>query len=159
MTEPQSIIYQNLVNYNNGRGGRFMDVGARANPQETKVRKLYECGWTGVLVQGDSEIMAGLRAVYGNENRVQFLHYDISDEGSMNMSKLLSQYGNDIDLLNIDVDGNSAATFVSLPQHFLHKLKAICVKHEGNYEYIEEVLLSYSFRKVFLDNETLIMVK
>lgn len=161
MTKSQSIIAEYLTNFNNGRGGKFLEIGAKSASNETKTRILYERGWTGVLVQNDNAIMAELRSMYATEPRIQLLQYVISNDGShcMSMDKLLSLHGNDIDFINIDVDGNSAANFISLPQAFLHKLKAICLKHEGNSEYIESVLLSYAFRKVYLDEETLIMVK
>jgi len=161
MTKEQSVIAEYLTNFNNGRGGKFLEIGAKSESTETKIRTLYERGWTGVLVQSDNKIMSELKEMYAKEPRIQLLQYDISEEGShcMSMDKLLSLHGNDIDFINIDAEGYSAASFIALPQAFLHKLKAICIKHEGNQEYIESVLLSYAFRKVYLDEQTLIMVK
>jgi FkbM family methyltransferase len=55
------------------RGGRFLDIGAY-NPFEfSNTRALYECGWSGVMVEPSPGPMASLVREYGNDPRVTLI--------------------------------------------------------------------------------------
>lgn len=61
---------QFLVNHFKGRGpGRFLDIGAADGKTFSNVRRLYETGWTGVLVEGSPLAFPALIANYPDPER------------------------------------------------------------------------------------------
>lgn len=78
---------------------------------------------------------------------------------SMSMQKLMSQHGMDIDFLSLDTEGTNYKLFNLLPDYFLHRLKCICIEHDGYYQQIMGKLNSYGFRQIYLNAENLIAVK
>lgn len=56
-----------------GDNGRFLDVGAWSAFDKSNTRALYERGWGGVLVEPSPVPFAGLKAEYGDVDRVTLI--------------------------------------------------------------------------------------
>ncbi len=78
---------------------------------------------------------------------------------AMSMQRLMSQFGMDIDFLSLDTEGTNFKLFNLLPNYFLHRLKCICIEHDGKNQEIMAKLNSYGFRQIYLNNENLVAVK
>lgn len=78
---------------------------------------------------------------------------------AMSMTKLLSQFGHDIDFLSLDTESTNYQLFNLLPNDFLHRLKMICIEHDGFHTSIEMKLQAFGFNKLLLNAENLIMSK
>jgi len=78
---------------------------------------------------------------------------------SMSMNTLISVHGSDVDFLNIDVEGTNINLFRTIPNDFLHRLKMICIEHDGHYDEIAVKLGTFGFRKLMLNNENIILAK
>jgi FkbM family methyltransferase len=70
--EEQVAILRAFGFYNGyeGSGGRFLDIGAYDPFEFSNTRALYECGWSGVMVEPSPGPMASLVREYGNDPRV-----------------------------------------------------------------------------------------
>jgi FkbM family methyltransferase len=75
------------------------------------------------------------------------------------MQKFLNEHGADCDFISIDTEGTNYQLFLLLPDAFLHRLKMICIEHDGYNQHIEHKLKSFGFKTVLTNNENLIMVK
>lgn len=88
--------------------GRFLEIGA-GNGQQNNTRFLLECGWTGVWIEADKTLAAGVRSNYPSEladGRLVLIE-DLVDRA--NVMDLLRPYlGMPVDLLSIDVDMNTS---------------------------------------------------
>ena len=181
MTQEQSVIRDHFMNFNNGRGGKFVEVGVEEDPQLSNVRTLYEQGWVGIVVDGSTSRMAKVRQVYGSDPRFQLLNYAINDadgmtqftekimEGNvekeitvqvqaMSVNRFMSLHGYDIDFINLNSDRNMLI-FLNIQNDFWHRLKAISIKHYGYHEQIKQRLMSFGFRVLLLNDVHLIMGK
>ncbi len=68
-TEAQ-VIFNNLNNFNNGRGGRFLYIGiCQANAGN--VVPLYQQGWIGTMIQHSNIRMKALRESFGKDARIR----------------------------------------------------------------------------------------
>lgn len=195
--DEEKYITEYFHNFNNGRGGKFIEIGAFHPTTFSNTRALFERGWTGVMVEPSPTCMANIKAVYANEPRIQLLQVAITHEDgytkfyesggdavgttevqhkekwekgsnvqfseiqvqTMSMAKLIALYGADVDFINIDVESNNLMLFNLLPNDFLHRLKMICIEHDGYHQSIIQKLTSFGFKQLLLNNENLIMVK
>jgi len=195
--DEEKYITEYFHNFNNGRGGKFIEIGAYHPTKFSNTRALFERGWTGVMVEPSPTCMANIKAVYANEPRIQLLQVAITNEDGMvtfhdaggdavgstelhhkekwekgssvkfseiqvqgmSMAKLLSLYGAEVDFINVDVEGANFMLFSLLPNDFLHRLKMICIEHDGHHQSIALKLTSFGFKQLALNNENLIMVK
>ncbi len=76
-TEAQ-VIVGNLQNFNNGRGGKFLYVGA-SFPNINNITSLYQQGWIGTIVQHSGAKMKLLREGYGKDARIMLFECVITD--------------------------------------------------------------------------------
>ena len=195
--DEEKYITEYFHNFNNGNGGKFLEIGAYNPTKFSNTRALFESGWTGVMVEPSPICMARIKEVYANQPRIQLLQVAISNEDgyikffeaggdaigttdiahkekwekganvqyseiqveAMSMAKLISLHGEEIDFINIDVEGTNFMLFSLLPNEFLHRLKMICIEHDGYHQSIEQKLTSFGFKKILLNNENIIMVK
>lgn len=194
----QKYITEYFHNFNNGRGGKFLEIGAFHPTVFSNTRALFERGWVGCMVEPSPTCMANIKAVYANEPRIQLLQVAITNEDgyikfydahgdavsstelahkekwekgndkiqfseiqvqAMSMSKLISLHGAEVDFINIDVEGSNFMLFSLLPNDFLHRLKMICIEHDGYHQSMIQKLTSFGFKQLLLNNENLIMVK
>jgi len=77
----------------------------------------------------------------------------------MSMETLISQYGNNIDFLNLDVEGNNIQLFRLIPVSFFERLKMICIEHDNHNVEIESKLNLLGFKKILFNAENIIMAK
>ena len=75
----QEYITDYFRNFNNGRGGKYVEIGSFDPFKFSNTRALYEQGWCGCLVEPSPTCMARLKAAYANEPRIQLLQVAISD--------------------------------------------------------------------------------
>jgi len=78
---------------------------------------------------------------------------------AISMQKFMSQFGMDVDFISIDTEGTNYQLFSLLPDYFLHRLKMICIEHDGYYQNIMSKLHGYGFRQIDLNDENLIVAK
>ena len=196
--DEEKYITDYFRNFNNGRGGKYAEIGSYDAFKFSNTRALFEQGWSGVLVEPSPTCMARLKDTYAKEPRIQLLQVAISDNDgvmtfyetnggdaigttdlahkdkwekgnnvqyspiqvqAMSMQNFISVHGADIDFINIDVEGTNLLLFNLLPNNFLHRLKMICIEHDGNHESMIQKLTSFGFRTILLNPENLIMVK
>ena len=89
-------------------------------------------------------------------NNVQYSPIQVQ---AMSMQNFISVHGADIDFINIDVEGTNLLLFNLIPNDFLHRLKMICIEHDGHHESMIQKLTGFGFRTLLLNPENLIMVK
>lgn len=185
MTQEQNAIKNCFLNFNNGRGGKYIEVGCDDNQQESNAAMLLQNGWYGTLVDCSPTCMGKLRKFYGTDPRVQLLQYALTDfdgsfkytdkvktengqyiynnieVNSMSMRRFLSLYGNDIDflVLNADALGMNYVLLSLINNDFYHKLKCICIRHDGYAEKVKERLSPFGFKTIFMNENSLIMSK
>jgi len=196
--DEEKYITDYFMNFNNGRGGKYAEIGSFDAFKFSNTRALFERGWSGVLVEPSPNCMARLKDVYAKEPRIQLLQVAISDNDgvmtfyetnggdaigttdlahkdkwekgnnvqyspiqvqAMSMQNFISVHGADIDFINIDVEGTNLLLFNLLPNNFLHRLKMICIEHDGNHASMIQKLTGFGFRTILLNPENLIMVK
>src|ERR1035437_5313017 len=195
--DEQKYITEYFKNYNNGRGGKFIEIGAFNAFKFSNTRALFEQGFIGVMVEPNPICMQGLKDVYGKEPRIQLLEVAISDNDgymkfyqpmgdaigttdiahkekwekganvqyseiqvqAMSMQNLLMTHGMETDFVNIDVEGTNYQLFQLLPNDFLHRLKMICIEHDGWHQSMVLKLSGFGFRTILSNGENLIMVK
>lgn len=82
---------------------------------------------------------------------------------TITIDELLRFTGNDIQFINLDVEGLNHALFNVLYAYIvsgnLSKLKMLCVEHDGQYEDIERRMGNLGFRKILFNGENLILVR
>lgn len=78
---------------------------------------------------------------------------------ALSMQKFMSQFGMDVDFLSLDTEGTNYQLFSLLPDYFLHRLKMICIEHDGYHQQIMTKLQGYGYRQLELNNENLIAAK
>ena len=195
--DEEKHIVEYFINFNNGRGGKYIEIGSYDPFKFSNTRRLFEQGWSSVLVEPSPICMARLKAVYENEPRVQLLQVAISDSdgtmkfyecngdavgttdishkdkwekgsdvkyseievASMSMQNFINVHGADVDFINIDVEGTNLLLFNLIPNDFLHRLKMICIEHDGHHEAMIQKLTRFGFRTILINGENLIMVK
>jgi FkbM family methyltransferase len=69
---------EGVINSLFGDWGKFLDVGAFDGKTFSNTLKLYERGWTGVLVEPSPPAFAGLKRQYEGSNRVALVNAAIS---------------------------------------------------------------------------------
>lgn len=76
---------------------------------------------------------------------------------TISLNKLLEQYGNLCDFINIDVELTNYELFSNLPDWFLNRISLICIEHDNRYEDIEKTLERFNFIRLLLNSENIIM--
>lgn len=166
-TEEQKAILDFFSKNTGGFGGKFIDVNSE-DPHSSPTRCLYERGFTGVCIISEPNSFAKYKAVYGKDMRVHIMNLDlVSDDtnynpnacvGYVSIPRFMSQFGMDVEFICLN-SGVSFDLINSLPNYFIHRLKAICVNHCNKTEAIMDKLKVYGFRQAFLNSENLIAVK
>jgi FkbM family methyltransferase len=64
------------------RVGRFLDIGGYDPRDKSNTRALFECGWTGVIIEPEPHAMLRLIAEYGNEARITLVQAAVGAESS-----------------------------------------------------------------------------
>lgn len=82
-----------------------VEFGVEDGSECNSARLLRECGWSGLLIEGDDRHFEKLVHLYGASPQVRVAHRFITAE---NIAQILTEYGapHDMDLLSIDLDGN-----------------------------------------------------
>lgn len=78
---------------------------------------------------------------------------------TISMQNLLKEHGEDIDFINIDVEGTNMSLFYLIPDDFFRRLKMICIEHDYQNKIIEQKLTAFGFKTLLLNGENLIMAK
>lgn len=78
---------------------------------------------------------------------------------SITMAHLLDNYGDDVDFLNLDVEGTNIDLFRLIPDTFWQRLKMLCIEHDGKDGEIKSKLASFGFTEILRNGENLILVK
>lgn len=80
----QEFIENYFLNYGNGNGGKFLDIGAYDPFKFSNTRCLYEKGWRGIYVEPSPICFERFKETYGKDPRIQLLNYAIStNDGSI----------------------------------------------------------------------------
>lgn len=82
-----------------------------------------------------------------------------TEVAGMAMSTLLTEYGKDVDFLNLDVEGTNIELFNLIPDTFWQRLKMICIEHDGQQQHIINRLAPFGFKQVGFNGENLLMGK
>ena len=67
------------------QGGRFLDIGAYHPSDKSNTRALYECGWSGMMIEPSPGPMRALLREYGNDTRITLIQAAIGAEGFQEM--------------------------------------------------------------------------
>jgi hypothetical protein len=89
-----------------GTTNRYVvEFGVEDGNECNSARLLRECGWNGLLIEGDDGHFDSLERAYAASPRVHVAHHFITAE---NIAQILVEQGvpTDMDLLSIDLDGN-----------------------------------------------------
>lgn len=78
---------------------------------------------------------------------------------AISMASFLKEHGENVDFINIDVEGTNWQLFNLIPDWFFNSIKMICIEHDGKNIEMENKLKSFGFRKILFNAENLIMVK
>jgi len=78
---------------------------------------------------------------------------------SISIGELFTKFGNNYDFINLDVEGLNWELFQALPWEFLTRTQIICVEHDFHAEEMAKLALGYSFKKVAVNAENLILAK
>jgi len=77
----------------------------------------------------------------------------------MAMSRLLEEYGKDVDFLNLDVEGTNIDLFNLVPDGFWARLKMLCIEHDSQQQHIINRLTPLGFKEIGRNGENLLMAK
>ncbi len=78
---------------------------------------------------------------------------------AISMATFLKEHGEDVDFLNLDVEGTNMQLFNLIPDWFFNRLKMICIEHDECNVEIMSKLSGFGFKQILLNNENLIAVK
>jgi FkbM family methyltransferase len=147
--EPSPICYERF-NVQYGKEPRIQLLNY-AITKEDGVAILNEAGGDAISTLSDEHKLKWERGAGVQYNKITVK--------TMSMQTLISKFGNNIDFLSLDVEGTNYELFNLLPNDFLHRLKMICVEHDGFHNEMAQKLNSFGFKPLMLNNENLIMAK
>ncbi len=78
---------------------------------------------------------------------------------SISMATFLKEHGENVDFINIDVEGTNMQLFNLIPDWFFDSIKMICIEHDGKNIEMENKLKTFGFHKILFNAENLIMAK
>ncbi len=78
---------------------------------------------------------------------------------AISMATFLKEHGDNVDFLNLDVEGTNMQLFDLIPDWFFSRLKMICIEHDNCNVEIMNKLSVFGFKQILLNNENLIAVK
>jgi FkbM family methyltransferase len=87
------------------------------------------------------------------------VQYNTITVQGISMQKFINENGADTDFLSLDTEGTNYELFNLLPNDFLHRLKAICIEHDGFNVEMMDKLSGFGFKQALFNNENLIAVK
>jgi len=74
-----------IVEWFDGRRGRFLDIGASDGIRYSNTRRLFELGWHGVLVEPSPATFAMLLQNYRDHNEIMCVNCAVASEGGFRM--------------------------------------------------------------------------
>ncbi len=112
---------------------------------------LYESGGDAVSSTDISH-----KQKWENGSKVKYTEITVK---AISMATFLKEYGENVDFINIDVEGTNMQLFNLIPDWFFNRLKMICIEHDGNNIEMENKLKTFGFIKIHFNGENLIMAK
>ncbi|NNE69106.1 MAG: hypothetical protein HKN29_01950 [Rhodothermales bacterium] len=95
--------------------GSFVEFGAWDGVHLSNCRYLFEQGWRGCLIEGDSDRFRDLERTYHGETRAKLVCAFVETSGVNSLDSLLERAGiESVDLASIDIDSDDYAVWKSL---------------------------------------------
>jgi FkbM family methyltransferase len=78
---------------------------------------------------------------------------------AITITSLFDKHGYDYDFINLDVESINLQIFKEIMTHIdkLTKLKLMCIEHDNHFNYIEQQLAKYGFKKIMQNGENIIL--
>lgn len=147
--EPSPICFQNFANeYSNNENITLINKAVVTN--DIKELEFFESSGdavsTSVASHRDLWLTAG---IVFNPIKVE----------TININELISNYGNEVNFLNIDVEAMNYELFCAIPNEFLSSIEMLCIEHDRNFEQIEQRMNMLGFKKILQNPENIILAK
>lgn len=146
-------IIEKIFNKLDINKGTFVEVGAGDGITLSNTRKLFENGWNGIYIEGDSDKLFDLykntlgcfggECVSRNSERIKCINKYISCEPGYRLDDILENCNNFpffFDFLSLDIDGNDYYVWKGLTKYFP---RLICVEYNPNFLSTESRSIEY----------------
>ncbi|MFG0257180.1 MAG: hypothetical protein ACF8GE_04685 [Phycisphaerales bacterium JB043] len=112
-------IIEEILRRLNITTGWFVEFGAWDGKHLSNSRSLFERGWHGVFIEGDTKKFADLCREYDGQDRIVPLNAWVGFEGEDRLDALLAgtPIPKDFDLLSIDIDSDDYHVWHALREH------------------------------------------
>lgn len=148
LVEPNPICYKELYNeYKNSNNVLLLEY---AITDKNGTIEFYQPGGDAI---GTTDISHKQKWEKSN------VIYDKITVNTLSMENLIKEYGDNINFLNLDVEGKNLELFNLIPDNFFNQLNLICVEHDGHFKIMEQKLNKFGFKKLLYNGENLIMGK
>ena len=75
------------------------------------------------------------------------------------MENLILKYGEGVEFLSLDVEGDNYHLFSLIPDNFLKQIRCICIEHDDRHTEILARLIPFGFSELHRNGENLIIGK
>ena len=108
------------------KNGFFVEFGAWDGIFGSNTRKLFNSGWSGILIEPEEDRFLELQKNYQDSDNVTAINSFVNPTGDLTFDKLVDKHVHSgIDFCSIDIDGLDLDVFESIEKHLP---KVVCIE-------------------------------